>query len=195
MPTSACVCVYMCMCKLRVWRADKGLSILSGYKETLLLAENNRHLVATSATIIKTDNSSTHHNQVIASSYAEIPLINLVLIQQLHHNEAVFGKRYNSCELRGWLRLQRIRSRVTLILWKCLQEKLCILGRECKKICLWDGFGRGETLRFGIPERAKSYRITWWKDTLKHTHSRTQNQFTTDTLAWAVWGPPWRWDQ
>lgn len=90
---SACVCVcaceraYMCMCKLRVCRADKGLSILSGYKETLLLAENNRHLVATSATIIKTDNFSTQHNQVIASSNAEIPLISLLSI---HHNEAVF---------------------------------------------------------------------------------------------------------
>lgn len=87
---SVCVCAYMCMCKVRVCQADKGLSILSGYKETLLLAENNRHLVATSATIIKTDNFSTHHNQVIASSHTEMPLINLVLIQQLRHNEAVF---------------------------------------------------------------------------------------------------------
>lgn len=86
-----CVRTCVCVCKLRVCRADKGLSILSGYKETLLLAENNRHLVATSATIIKTDNFSTRHNQVIASSYAEIPLINLVLILQLHRNEAVFG--------------------------------------------------------------------------------------------------------
>lgn len=82
------VCGSECVCKLRVWRADKGLGILSGYKETLLLAENNCHLVATSATIIKTDNSSTHHNQVIASSNAETPLINLVLIRPLHHNEA-----------------------------------------------------------------------------------------------------------
>lgn len=41
------------------------------------MAENNRHLVATSATIIKTDNFSTRHDQVNASSYAEIPLINL----------------------------------------------------------------------------------------------------------------------
>lgn len=42
--------------KRRVCRADKGLSILSWYKETLLLAENNCHLVATSASVIKTDN-------------------------------------------------------------------------------------------------------------------------------------------
>ncbi|KAI9515628.1 hypothetical protein NQZ68_023278 [Dissostichus eleginoides] len=53
----------------RVCRADKGLSILSGYKETLLLAENNRHLVATSATIIKTDNFSPRHKQFICYGY------------------------------------------------------------------------------------------------------------------------------
>ncbi len=113
---SVCACTYMCMCKLRVCRADKGLSILSGYKETLLLAENNRHLEATSATIIKTDNFSTRHNQVIASSYAEIPLINLVLIHQLHHNEALFGNILIHTSRKKWLRLQRKRSRVALIL-------------------------------------------------------------------------------
>lgn len=53
------------------------------------MAENNRHLVATSAAIIKTDNFSTRHDQVNASSYAELPLINLDLIQ--HHEEAVWG--------------------------------------------------------------------------------------------------------
>lgn len=88
MAPSVYVCV--CVCKLRVCRADKGLSILSGYKETLLLAANNHHLVATSATIIKTDNFSAHHNQVIASSNAEIPLINLVLMHRLDRNEAAF---------------------------------------------------------------------------------------------------------
>jgi len=84
--------LHMCVCKLRVCRADKGLSILSGYKETLLLAENNRHLVSTSATVIKTDNFSTHHNQVIASSNAEKPLITIVLIQ---HYKAVVQKHCN----------------------------------------------------------------------------------------------------
>lgn len=98
MARSACVCA----CKPRVCRVDKGLSILSGYKETLLLAENNRHLVATSATIIKTDNFSTHHKQVIASSNAKIPLINQVLIHQLNYNGAVFGNiiihiKYDDC--------------------------------------------------------------------------------------------------
>lgn len=89
---SECFCVYMCMRKLRVCRADKGLSILSGYKETLLLAGNNRHLVATSATIIKTDNFSTHHKRAIASSsYNEIWLINLVSGHSLRHNEALFS--------------------------------------------------------------------------------------------------------